>query len=93
MRANLTIGPLLFHWPAERKRDFYFRIADEAPVDTVYLGSEEHTSELQSRGLNSYAVFSLKKKKTPLRRTLNKGNNTGKSILRWKDSTHKMFIG
>ena len=26
-------------------------------------GSEEHTSELQSRGLNSYAVFCLKKKR------------------------------
>ena len=38
MRADLTIGPILFHWPAERMRDFYFRIADEAPVDTVYLG-------------------------------------------------------
>src|ERR1043165_10311168 len=30
--------------------------------------SEEHTSELQSRGLISYAVFCLKKKKTQLRR-------------------------
>jgi collagenase-like PrtC family protease len=38
MRADLTIGPILFHWPAERMRDFYFRIADEAPIDTVYLG-------------------------------------------------------
>lgn len=38
MSAELTIGPILFHWPAEQKRDFYFRIADEAPVDTVYLG-------------------------------------------------------
>ena len=28
------------------------------------LRSEEHTSELQSRGLISYAVFCLKKKKT-----------------------------
>src|ERR1043165_10152061 len=28
--------------------------------------SEEHTSELQSRGLISYAVFCLKKKKTTL---------------------------
>ncbi len=37
-RAQLTLGPLLFHWPAERRRDFYFRIADEAAVDTVYLG-------------------------------------------------------
>ena len=38
MTAKLSLGPLLFHWPAERWRDFYFRIADEAPVDTVYLG-------------------------------------------------------
>jgi len=34
----LSLGPILFHWPAQRKRDFYFRVADEAPVDTVYLG-------------------------------------------------------
>jgi O2-independent ubiquinone biosynthesis protein UbiV len=34
----LTLGPLLYHWPAESKRDFYARIADEAPVDEVYLG-------------------------------------------------------
>lgn len=38
MKPELTIGPILFHWPAEKKRDFYFRIADEAPVNTVYLG-------------------------------------------------------
>ncbi len=38
MDAMLTMGPVLFHWPADKKRDFYFRIADEAPVDTVYLG-------------------------------------------------------
>ncbi|HJN04410.1 MAG TPA: U32 family peptidase [Alphaproteobacteria bacterium] len=38
MKARLTLGPLPFHWPAEQWRDFYFRIADEAPVDTVYLG-------------------------------------------------------
>jgi collagenase-like PrtC family protease len=36
--ARLTLGPLLFHWPAHKRRDFYFRIADEAPVDAVYLG-------------------------------------------------------
>ena len=36
--ANLTMGPVLFHWPEQQKRDFWFRIADEAPVDTVYLG-------------------------------------------------------
>lgn len=38
MRSELTMGPVLFHWPAERMRDFWFRIADEAPVDTAYLG-------------------------------------------------------
>lgn len=36
--TELTLGPVLFNWDADRWRDFYFRIADEAPVDTVYLG-------------------------------------------------------
>ncbi len=35
---NLTLGPLLYLWPTEKWRDFYFRIADEAPVDVVVLG-------------------------------------------------------
>lgn len=35
---ELTLGPLAYHWSAEKKRDFYARIADEAPVGTVYLG-------------------------------------------------------
>ncbi|MCC7428038.1 MAG: U32 family peptidase [Alphaproteobacteria bacterium] len=38
MAAQLTLGPILFHWPAAARRDFYARIADEAPVGTVYLG-------------------------------------------------------
>lgn len=37
-RTKLALGPLLFHWPADRKQDFYARIADEAPIDVVYLG-------------------------------------------------------
>jgi O2-independent ubiquinone biosynthesis protein UbiV len=37
-RARLSLGPLLFNWDAARRRDFYFRIADEAPLDIVYLG-------------------------------------------------------
>lgn len=37
-RARLSLGPVLFNWPAEELRDFYFRIADEAAVDIVYLG-------------------------------------------------------
>ncbi|MFP4098267.1 MAG: U32 family peptidase [Alphaproteobacteria bacterium] len=35
---KLTIGPVLFHWKAEKKLDFYRQVADEMPVDTVYLG-------------------------------------------------------
>jgi len=35
---QLTLGPVLFNWKPEEWRDFYFRIADEAPVDTVVVG-------------------------------------------------------
>src|SRR5271167_4965219 len=37
-RISLTLGPLLFLWPVEKIWDFYMRVADEAPVDIVYLG-------------------------------------------------------
>ena len=36
--TELTLGPNLFNWAPETWRDFYFRIADEAPVAAVYLG-------------------------------------------------------
>lgn len=36
--VGLTLGPLLFHWSVDRIVDFYARIADEAPVERVYLG-------------------------------------------------------
>ncbi|WP_420414240.1 ubiquinone anaerobic biosynthesis protein UbiV [Roseibium sp.] len=59
MTRSLTLGPILFHWPAEQKLDFYARIADEAPVDTVYLGEvicskrspffEQHYDEVAER--------------------------------------------
>lgn len=35
---ELAIGPCFFNWPVERLADFYGRIADEAPVERVYLG-------------------------------------------------------
>ncbi len=38
MTKTLSLGPLLFHWDAETKRDFYFRIADESCFDSVYVG-------------------------------------------------------
>lgn len=37
-KAQLTLGPVLFHWQPEAWRDFYFRIADEADIDTVSIG-------------------------------------------------------
>jgi collagenase-like PrtC family protease len=36
--GELTLGPCLFNWAPERWRDFYFQMADEAPVETVYVG-------------------------------------------------------
>lgn len=57
--AHLTLGPVLFNWPADIWRDFYFKIADEAPVETVYLGEtvclkrmpfiEPHLAEVTER--------------------------------------------
>ncbi len=37
-KFELTVGPLLFNWPAERFADFYARLADEAPVERVVIG-------------------------------------------------------
>ncbi|MGE0697483.1 MAG: U32 family peptidase [Hyphomicrobiaceae bacterium] len=57
--ARLTLGPLLFHWPVEQRLAFYARIADEAAIDTVYLGEvicskrtpffEEHVEPVAER--------------------------------------------
>ncbi|MGJ5039856.1 ubiquinone anaerobic biosynthesis protein UbiV [Bradyrhizobium sp. HKCCYLRH1062] len=35
---QLTLGPVLYNWQPERWRDFYFRMADEAPLDRVVVG-------------------------------------------------------
>ncbi|MGX4807161.1 ubiquinone anaerobic biosynthesis protein UbiV [Bradyrhizobium guangdongense] len=35
---QLSLGPILYNWAPERWRDFYFRIADEAPIDVVSVG-------------------------------------------------------
>ena len=37
-RPGLSLGPLLYLWSGPEWRDFYFRIADEAPVDAVTVG-------------------------------------------------------
>lgn len=36
--AKLTLGPVLFNWAPDKWRDFYFRVADEAPVEAVCVG-------------------------------------------------------
>ena len=38
MTMKITLGPVLFNWSPERWRDFYFRIADEADVNSVCVG-------------------------------------------------------
>ena len=37
-RIELSLGPCFFNWPTDRLADFYARIADEAPIDRVYVG-------------------------------------------------------
>ncbi len=59
MTPRLTLGPVAYHWPADKKIDFYAKIADEAPIDTVYLGEvicskrapffDQHYSEVAER--------------------------------------------
>lgn len=36
--AELTLGPVFFNWKPEVRCDFYFCIADEAPVGKVTIG-------------------------------------------------------
>ena len=36
--TELTLGPVYYLWDGPKWRDFYLRIADEAPVDRVILG-------------------------------------------------------
>jgi len=37
-RIELALGPCFFNWTPERLGDFYAMVADEAPIDRVYLG-------------------------------------------------------
>ncbi len=36
--TTLVLGPVLFNWKPEDWRDFYFRIAEEADIDEVFVG-------------------------------------------------------
>jgi len=35
---QLTLGPVLYNWQPRQWRDFYFRMAEEAPVDVAVIG-------------------------------------------------------
>ena len=35
---KLSLGPVLFNWPNDIWSDFYARVADEMPVERVYIG-------------------------------------------------------
>lgn len=58
-KPALSLGPVYFLWDGPKWRDFYFRIADEAPVEHVTLGetvcskrqhfSEPHVAEVVER--------------------------------------------
>jgi collagenase-like PrtC family protease len=37
-KNNLTLGPVLFNWKPEALRDFYFRMADSAHLNTIHVG-------------------------------------------------------
>lgn len=37
-QLKLTMGPVLFNWPPERWRDFYFQLADAGCIDAVTVG-------------------------------------------------------
>src|SRR3546814_6988349 len=63
-RASACAGAAATYIPAEAHR-LHILIKSEASDAGAKLRSEEHTSELQSLMRNSYAVFCLKKKKTP----------------------------
>lgn len=47
-KMKLSIGPVLYYWPAERLRDFYAMVA-ESPVDIVYLGETVCSKRRQFR--------------------------------------------
>jgi collagenase-like PrtC family protease len=37
-KIELALGPLYFNWPSDKMIDFYGQIADETPVERVYMG-------------------------------------------------------
>lgn len=58
-KPTISLGPVYYLWDGPKWRDFYFRIADEAPVEHVTLGetvcskrqhfSEPHVAEVIDR--------------------------------------------
>src|SRR3546814_973188 len=70
MFGPLSIDAILPAFPAMGAGLGADKLAMQQTI-SVYLRSEEHTSELQSLMRISYAVFCLKKKKTNTKRNIN----------------------
>lgn len=59
IKPTLTLGPIFYLWDNQKWRDFYFRIADEAPLSHVFIGeticskrshfTEPHLAEVMER--------------------------------------------
>ncbi|WP_319413892.1 U32 family peptidase [uncultured Cohaesibacter sp.] len=47
--TELTLGPCLFNWSEADWRDFYFRMADEADFDLIYIGEAVCSKRLPFR--------------------------------------------
>jgi collagenase-like PrtC family protease len=52
---QLTLGPVLYHWAPEVWRDFYFRMADEAPLDRVVVETLDGVGFLTMNGVQTQA--------------------------------------
>lgn len=60
-KSSLSLGPLLFNWDSDKIRDFYFAIADEAPVDYVYLGEVVCSKRLAGKSYLPEVIERLEK--------------------------------
>lgn len=82
-KLELTLGPVLYHWDPQDWRDFYVRMADEAPLDRVVLGEIvcskrepfyekliEQVAERLERGGKTVSLASLILVSTPRERRL-----------------------
>src|SRR3546814_3222501 len=89
----LACGNAFILKPSERDPSVPLRLAELAleaglPAGILNVRSEEHTSELQSLMRISYAVFCLKKKKTPVTKHHKYHFHSNRYMTRVRDLAH-----